>query len=98
MERDRKAQLMEELQSLQKPYWSYKDAMTFFHCGSARAVAMIKRARANEGKAPYERHKALTDVILNMETSCTTSREREIDNRVAELYGARPSQKEESHA
>lgn len=98
MEPDRKNMLLQELQSLQKPFWSYRDVMIIFKCGPAKAVALIKKAKEANGAVPFEDHKALSDVVIEIKTNGTTSREREIDNRLTELNGFRPAKKEESHA
>jgi hypothetical protein len=98
MEPDNKTQLLQELACLQKMAWSLKDVKSFFHCWEGKAEKIIKRAKAGGGAVPYDRRKVLSDVVIEIESKRKTTRDREIANRVSELFGPSAGDRAQSAA
>lgn len=90
MELGRKAKLEKEIQILQKPAWSYSDIMAIFGYCATTSIKIVHCAQHKGGKPPFEPHKASSDFIIEMESNGRSSRQKEIDNRIAELTGERP--------
>jgi hypothetical protein len=94
MEPDNKNQLLQELESLRKPTWGYKDVMAFFHCRESKAESIMRLVRKKGGSAPFEAHKVLADAVIEAETAGGTSRDREIAIRVSILFGPTDSDRQ----
>jgi hypothetical protein len=75
-----------------------KDVMAFFHCWEGKAEKIIRRAKASGGSAPFEKHKVLADEVIKTEFGGRTTRDREIANRVSELFGPSAGDRAQSAA
>jgi len=94
----RKISIAKEIASLQKVKWSFRDIMIVFHCGTTTAEKKISAVRALNGAVPEEHGHVFSDVVIEYVSGGHSSRQQEIDNRIAELRGERPVPKKEDLA